>query len=295
MMPADSVVESEIVVEGISVKLVSHQWPTPVEAEFAEASSDHVIALQCQPPQAVSLGRYAGTDDGRFSAIGRILAIPAGHALHIRATGGPVQAVRCAVAESAARRITGFDAIFRKRTLPETLNIRDRRIAATLKRMGEEVRDPGFASMMLIDSLTTSLMIDMTRHLDSFDRSQRSPPKGGLTARQLKLLSDFIETAPPGLNLKELARLVGISRRHLSRAFRESTGQTVHEYVELARFRKACELLSTTDLHMKEIAFRVGFGNPCSFSTAFRKIASEAPSAFRRRMLPDVQPEASLN
>ncbi|MBB4631673.1 helix-turn-helix domain-containing protein [Sphingosinicella soli] len=283
-MPADSVVENEIAADGVSVQLISHDWSSPVECEFAEASTDHVIALQCQPPQAVSMGRYMESGDREFSRIGRVLVIPAGQALHVRATGGPVQAVRCAVSEQAVNRIAGFDAIFRRRTMREALDIRDRRIADTLKRMGEEVRHPGFASTMLIDSLSTSLIIDMTRHLEMTCGSSENRHKGGLTVRQLKLLSDYIDSAPPGMTLVSLARLVGLSRRHLSRAFRQSTGQTVHEYVELTRFRRACELLSTTDLHLKEIAWRTGFGNPCSFSTAFRKVGGEAPSAFRRRM-----------
>lgn len=67
------------------------------------------------------------------------------------------------------------------------------------------------------------------------------------------------------------------------RAFKASTGLTIHAYVEQVRLAKAKALLSDTDIQLKEIAFRLGFSNAANFSAAFRKSAGESPREFRRR------------
>ena len=71
---------------------------------------------------------------------------------------------------------------------------------------------------------------------------------------------------------------------HLMRAFKASTGLTIHAYVEQVRLAKAKALLSDTDIQLKEIAFRLGFSNAANFSAAFRKSAGESPREFRRRV-----------
>jgi AraC family transcriptional regulator len=279
-MPTGNRIEAEIRAGDISVQLVSHEWPCPVDAIFTEAESEHVVALQRQPPQARSDGRLYPGGDGRFGEIGRVLAIPAGAQLHIRASGGAVRAVRCAFTVDAFRRVGGGAELADLLTPRAALDIRARRIAETLRRLGEEAANPGLASALLVEGLGATLMVDLSRHLAGSPR----PMRGGLTQRQLRRVTERVEDEAAIPTLSELARIAGVSERHLTRAFRAATGRTVHEYMEESRFRRATELLGHSDLLLKDIAFRLGFGHPCSFSTAFRKFAGETPRAYRERM-----------
>jgi len=280
-MPAGSRVEAEISSGEISVQLVSHEWPSPVDAIFTEAETEHVIALQRQPRQARSSGRLCVGGDVRFSEIGQVLVIPAGAQLHIRASGGAVRAVRCAFSAEAFQRVGGRPEMPGLTTPQLPLDIRDRRIIDTLRRLGDEAANPGLASALLVEGLGATLMVDLSRHL----AEARGLVRGGLTRRQLRQITERIEDETSAPTLAELARIAGVSRRHLTRGFREATGRTIHDYVEESRFRKATEMLGRNDLLLKDIAYRLGFGHPCSFSTAFRKFAGESPKAYRERVL----------
>lgn len=83
--------------------------------------------------------------------------------------------------------------------------------------------------------------------------------------------------------MSDLAALCGISAGHLSRAFKQSTGKKVHAYVENVRLRRATELLLQSDLSVKEIAARVGFTNPSTFSASFLRLSGITPTELRRR------------
>jgi AraC family transcriptional regulator len=69
--------------------------------------------------------------------------------------------------------------------------------------------------------------------------------------------------------------------RRFTTLFRESTGQSVRQWVEQRRMDKARRLLAETDLPMKAIAFDLGFASQAVFSTAFRRCAGVSPSTYR--------------
>jgi AraC family transcriptional regulator len=100
----------------------------------------------------------------------------------------------------------------------------------------------------------------------------------------MRRIADAVEDQPERPpSLSDLAVLCGVSPRHLMRAFKQGTGQTIMDYVEAARLRLALRLLSDTDLPLGEVARQVGFAAPSGFSHAFRRAVGEPPSAFRRR------------
>src|SRR5699024_10018649 len=61
--------------------------------------------------------------------------------------------------------------------------------------------------------------------------------------------------------LDELATVVGISRFHLNRLFKERTGYTPRLHLEKVRINKAKELLLTTTLNSTEIGYQIGYQN----------------------------------
>jgi AraC family transcriptional regulator len=275
-------IEAQIRASGVTVQIFNEDYPTPVEQVIHEA--DFTVALQRQPPQHVSNGRYcvAGANR-RFDRIGRVLVVPADVPLQIHASGGPVRAVRCSFSPEPLRRYTGQSGLVDPAELKSCLDVQDSVIAGTLARMGEEAMAPGLASNVLTEALGVSLMVEFSRYLQR-TRIPAKPSRGGLSQRQLRCLTEFIDGQQASPTIDELACLTGISRRHLSRAFKQTTGQTIHDYVEQIRLNKAMHLLGGSNLLMKDIAFRLGFASACSFSVAFRKSAGETPRGFRRRV-----------
>jgi len=107
---------------------------------------------------------------------------------------------------------------------------------------------------------------------------------GGLRARRLKLILDYIEEnlAQP-IALRQLGELAGISTRHFERAFRQAIGVPPHVYVLRKRVARAQNLLlSESELTIDEIALRAGFSSSSHLSSTFRRQTGYTPTAFRR-------------
>jgi AraC-like DNA-binding protein len=80
-----------------------------------------------------------------------------------------------------------------------------------------------------------------------------------------------------------LAKQVGINRNKLAHGFRQLFGTTVAEFVLESRMSGALELLRTTHTPIGCIAERFGYGQPASFTTAFRKRFGITPRDARAR------------
>jgi AraC family transcriptional activator of pobA len=79
-----------------------------------------------------------------------------------------------------------------------------------------------------------------------------------------------------------LAEQVHISPNYLGGLLRSLTGMSTQQHIQAALLAKAKELLSTTDLSIGEVAFRVGFEHLPSFSKLFKTKTHLSPAAFRK-------------
>ena len=83
------------------------------------------------------------------------------------------------------------------------------------------------------------------------------------------------------LSLHTLANFNNISAAHFSYLFKKETGVTLTEYVNTKRIDFAKELLSTTDLKIKDIASMCGIGDDNYFIKLFKKYEKVTPKEFR--------------
>jgi AraC family transcriptional regulator len=96
--------------------------------------------------------------------------------------------------------------------------------------------------------------------------------------RAHELLHDrFREDLP----LAEVAEVAGVHPAHLSRAFRQSYGCTVGDYLRQLRIERACVELQATERPLAEIASALGYSDQSHFTTAFRRQTGVTPRAFR--------------
>jgi AraC family transcriptional regulator, positive regulator of tynA and feaB len=90
--------------------------------------------------------------------------------------------------------------------------------------------------------------------------------------------------ADPDLDAARLARLQGISRRHLDAVF-AARGESPERRIwarRLERIRQALQDPACSGRSLIEIAFAWGFNSQAHFSRAFRRQYGQSPSAFRR-------------
>lgn len=86
------------------------------------------------------------------------------------------------------------------------------------------------------------------------------------------------------ITLDELARKSGYSKSRFSHIFAEIAGTTPIKYQNEIRLKTAHEMLSSTNLSIKEIAFSCGFGDALYFSRLFAKKYGVPPSKLRSTM-----------
>jgi DNA-binding response OmpR family regulator len=96
-----------------------------------------------------------------------------------------------------------------------------------------------------------------------------------------KILLESI-AAPP--TLEEMARMLGINPRRISKAFQLCCGQSAFGWLREERLRQAQQLICQTDTSISSIGEHLGYSTPANFSKAFRERFGLPPSELRRKM-----------
>ncbi|UCP00768.1 GlxA family transcriptional regulator [Metapseudomonas lalkuanensis] len=84
------------------------------------------------------------------------------------------------------------------------------------------------------------------------------------------------------LSVNRLAELVAMSPRNFARAFQREVKLTPMQYVQNARIDHARKLLESSDLPLKVVAFRSGFGSARHMRTVFGERIGMTPSQYRQ-------------
>jgi AraC-like DNA-binding protein len=114
--------------------------------------------------------------------------------------------------------------------------------------------------------------------------SQRVLRAPGEVLVHLRRARDLIDRsyAEP-LDLERIAAEAGLSRWHFHRLFSATYGFTPAAYLSERRVERAQDLLRATNLTVTEVCHAVGFSSLGSFSSRFKEVTGETPSAFQQR------------
>jgi transcriptional regulator GlxA family with amidase domain len=114
-------------------------------------------------------------------------------------------------------------------------------------------------------------------------RRAHEPQPGllGPRERMLQALHYMRHHLDHPLRVADLAAMARLSPSHFATLFRQQTGYSVIDYFLRLRIHRACQLLDTTDLPVKDIAARVGFMDALYFSRVFRTVLGTPPSNYR--------------
>jgi len=93
----------------------------------------------------------------------------------------------------------------------------------------------------------------------------------------------ILENPRANLSLETLAKVAGVSPRHLSRMFRTEMGMGATGYVELTRVDIARGLLEESAAPIKAIAFAAGFRSTTTLRRAFLRRIRVTPLQYRLR------------
>ena len=83
------------------------------------------------------------------------------------------------------------------------------------------------------------------------------------------------------MNMDDLADKMNMSRSTLNRKMHELFNLSAKDFVQAARIKHACNLLRTTDMAAKEVAYACGFSDPRYFSKSFKANTGKTPTEYR--------------
>lgn len=86
------------------------------------------------------------------------------------------------------------------------------------------------------------------------------------------------------ISLPELAATANLSASHFSHIFKTQTGFSPGEYLIKVKIEKARELLTTTNLSIKEVMALVGYDTRSNFTRHFKRHFHSPPSRYKKRL-----------
>jgi len=131
------------------------------------------------------------------------------------------------------------------------------------------------------DSLAAALAVRLLERHSS--GSNLKHDKASLSGRKLRLVLGYIEdNLTQDLSLRTLASLADLGISQFKKAFRESRGLPVHQYVIQRRVDRATVLLRDGRLPIAQVAAEAGFAHQSHLARHLRRIAGVSPHQLRQ-------------
>ena len=101
----------------------------------------------------------------------------------------------------------------------------------------------------------------------------------------IQTLTAFMEKNMGNMDISvdDLMTTMGMSRSSLTRKMHELFNLSPKDFLQAARIKHACSLLTQTDLSVKEVAYACGFSNPHYFATCFKASTTLTPSEYKEK------------
>jgi AraC family transcriptional regulator len=260
------------------VRLVRRFWTESFDTHGV--SSTHHFELAMLPRSNRERGCFPerwGPD--RFEPIGEVFLLPAHQPVHAKSECRHQHSVVCEFEPEQVSTWLDGEFEWTDARLKASLNITNPTIRTLLFRLGEEVRNPGFASGVMIDSVANQIVVEFARYCLGIEQTRVA---GGLAPRKLRLIDERLAEVGPAPSLSELAALCGMSVRHLTRSFRASRCRSIGNYIVECQTNHAKRLLAS-GASVKTVAYTLGFNSPSNFSIAFRRATGESPREYQQR------------
>lgn len=161
--------------------------------------------------------------------------------------------------------------------IPRFMNKADPLIQGICLTLREELECGKIGGALLIDSLKTTLAIQLLRNY-CITQPKLSSYADGLSQSVLRQVREYIdEHLHQDLKLLELSAIAQISPYHFLRLFKQRMGITPHQYILRHRTEKAKHLLKHSELSIADIAVQTGFSDQSHLTRCFKRIFGITP------------------
>ena len=171
-----------------------------------------------------------------------------------------------------------------KLELTRQTQLDDPQICRLLTTLDSHLQDGSPGGSLFSESIAVALSAHLAQRYGSLPQ-QLERHRGGLSPSRLSKVIEYIHAnLSDELQLSTLAEIANINLYHFARAFKQSVGESPHQYVLRRRIEQAKQLLSNPRISILEASARTGFVDQSHFSKVFRRLVGTAPTQYRQRL-----------
>lgn len=164
-----------------------------------------------------------------------------------------------------------------------SLGARDRVMYGLANALLDHLEQANERSALFIDHIALAFYAHAIKAYGTAVVTDDSAP-GKLSPWQLRRALDFLSAhLSEDPTVAELARECGLSSGYFSRAFRQTTGTTPHQWLIRKRVERARQLLLESRLGLADIAIACGFVDQSHFTRVFARFEGDSPGRWRQR------------
>ena len=145
-----------------------------------------------------------------------------------------------------------------------------------------------FLNLLHASHALAHLLAVMIRH--RHERTRDTSDSVQKVAEGIIYMSEHLDQP---MRVSALAALANLSPAHFSVLFKQQTGCSPRDYLHLLRIHRACQLLRSSTLNVKEIATRLGYQDQFHFSRQFKAFQGVSPSEYREGKPTNVNRQAA--
>jgi len=254
--------------------------------EYAKPWHWHDCLMFILPSRGTIELKYEGQHAGAWLSGDRFAVVPSDRPHETRAGVGAHSHVAIYATRPILERLEkeiGSLSEFRRRTRQTAIFRRSSKLRA-LHELSTRGEGSTYGNARIRHDLTSALLVQCIAEVMAGEvASGASRRDHGMTLVE-DIKQYLIQHVDRTIPLDTLEERFGVSRRHISRLFREFTGFSIGEFQQQLRLKTACELLGSTDLPIGEIAFRVGFDSGAALGHAMRRADGRSPTEVRKHV-----------
>ncbi len=165
------------------------------------------------------------------------------------------------------------------------MQVREWKLSEDAIRVAEEIIHPSHSSGCMRKMIREFKALELlTMAFEAFASKEIPAPihhEPRANCRLIKVHSYIEENIFRNFTLDEIAKNVGFSVSSLQRHFKSTYGTTVVDYIRNQKLAFAKRLIERDNISITEAAYCVGYANPSSFTTAFKRAFGYPPKVIK--------------